>query len=153
MILFVFFLQEKRLYHDFLKRFYLFIFREREMEGGRERKKQQHADWSVASLTPPTGDLAYNPGTWPDLVSNQQPLGLQAKAQSTEPHHPGLNIVNPLPCGQTLLNWCMPQKRVTANMKEARFISELFWMLNCTFHLVEKFWLNIKIVLVISKSF
>ena len=36
---------------------------------------------------PPTGDLACNPGMWPDWESN---FGSQASGQSTEPHQPGL---------------------------------------------------------------
>ena len=44
----------------------------------------------VASHTSPTGDLAPNPSKCPDWESNQQPLGSQASAQSTEPHQPGL---------------------------------------------------------------
>ena len=40
----------------------------------------------VASLTPPTGDLARNPGMCPGW----RLFGLQAGAQSTEPHQPGL---------------------------------------------------------------
>ena len=45
---------------DFLKRFYLFIFREREKEGEREGEKHQCV---VAShVAPTTWDLAYNPG-------------------------------------------------------------------------------------------
>ena len=31
----------------------------------------------VASVTPPTGDLAHNPGMCPDWESNQQPFGSQ----------------------------------------------------------------------------
>ena len=43
----------------------------------------------VASHTPPTGDLACNPGMCPDWESNWQPFGSQVSAQSTEPHQPG----------------------------------------------------------------
>ena len=39
---------------------------------------------------PPIEDLAHNPGMRPDPESNQQPSGLQAGAQSTELHRPGL---------------------------------------------------------------
>ena len=42
-----------------LLRFYLFIFRQRGREEGREGEKHQCV---VASHTPPTGDLACNPG-------------------------------------------------------------------------------------------
>ena len=45
------------------KRFYLFIFRERGREGERQGEKHQCV---VASPTPPTGDLAHNPGMCPD---------------------------------------------------------------------------------------
>ena len=48
---------------------------------------------SVASCTPPTGDLACNPGMCPDRELNQRPFGLQASSQSTEAHQPGLNIL------------------------------------------------------------
>ena len=37
----------------------------------------------------PTGYLVCNTGICPDWESNQQPFGLQAGAQSTEPHQPG----------------------------------------------------------------
>ena len=71
----------------FFKRFYLFIFRERGREGEREGGKHQCV---VASCTPPTGDLAHNPGMCPDWESNWQPFGSQAQAQSTELHQPRL---------------------------------------------------------------
>ena len=71
----------------FFKRFYLFIFRERGWEGEREGEKCQCV---VTSCLSPTGDLACNPGMCPDWESNQWPFGLQAGAQSTEPHQPGL---------------------------------------------------------------
>ena len=47
----------------FLKRFYVFIFRERGREGEREGENHQCV---VASCAPPTGDLARNPGLCPD---------------------------------------------------------------------------------------
>ena len=77
------------LYNRFFKIFYLFIFREREREGEREGEKHQCV---VASHTLPTGDLACNPDMCPDWGSNQRPVGLQACAQSTELHQPGLYI-------------------------------------------------------------
>ena len=67
-------------------RFYLFIFRERGRE--RERAGEKH-QCVVTSHVPPTGNLAHNSGMSPDWESNQQPFGLQAGAQSTEPHQPG----------------------------------------------------------------
>ena len=59
-------------FKDFLK--FLFTFRKRGREGEREGKKHQCV---VASHTPPTGDLACNPGLCPDWESNQWPFGSQ----------------------------------------------------------------------------
>ena len=74
---------------DFLKRFYLFTFRERGSEGEREGNfSVREIHRSVASRTPATGDLAHNPGLCPDQKSNRQLFCLQAGAQSTEPHQP-----------------------------------------------------------------
>ena len=73
---------------NFLK--ILFIFRERGREGEREGEKHQCV---VAFHVPPIGDLAYNPGLSPDWESNLQPFGLQAHAQSTEPHQPVLKSI------------------------------------------------------------
>ena len=61
------------------------------MEGEREGEKHQCV---VASRTPPTGDLARNPGMCPDWESNRRPFGSQSGTQSTEPHQPGLLIVS-----------------------------------------------------------
>ena len=72
----------------FLKKIYcLFIFRKRGREGQREGGKHQCV---VASHMPHTGALALNPGICPSWELNWLPLGLQASAQSTEPHQPGL---------------------------------------------------------------
>ena len=54
----------------FFKRFYPFIFTEREREGEREGEKHQ---CEVASHVPPTGDLAPNPGMHPDWESTPPP--------------------------------------------------------------------------------
>ena len=43
----------------------------------------------IASHVPFTGDLACNPGMYPDWESNHQPFGSQAGTQSPEPHQPG----------------------------------------------------------------
>ena len=67
----------------FLKSFYLFAFRGRGKEEEREGEKHQCV---VASHTPPTGGLAFNPGMCPDCESNQQPFGSQVGTQCTEPH-------------------------------------------------------------------
>ena len=71
--------------NTFLKRFYLFLGMRRE----EEREEEEH-QCVVASCTPPTGDLAHNPGMCPDWESNGPPFVSKAGAQSTEPHQPGL---------------------------------------------------------------
>ena len=77
-------LSQPSVFGFFFLRFYLYTFREM----GREGEGEKHQ--SVASHTPPTGDLAWNPSMWPDWESNQWPFGSQASTQSTEPHQPGL---------------------------------------------------------------
>ena len=54
---------KKQVFKKNFLEFYLFIFRERGREGEREGEKHQCV---VASHTPPTGDLARNPGMNPD---------------------------------------------------------------------------------------
>ena len=75
----------------FFNLIYLFIFREREKEGEREGENHQCV---VTSHTPPTEHLAHHPGVCPNWEWNQWPFGLQANAQSTEPHQPGLSEVS-----------------------------------------------------------
>ena len=84
------------------KKFYLFIFRERGREGEREGEKHHCV---VASHVPSTRDPALNPGMCPDWELNQQPYGLQASAQSTEPHQPGPTSGN------------IPEETKTTNLK------------------------------------
>ena len=60
---------------EFFLRFYLFIFRQRGREGQREEEKYQCV---VASHVPHTGDLAGNPGMWPDWEWNWRLFGLEA---------------------------------------------------------------------------
>ena len=55
----------------------------------RQRKRGKH-QCVVASHVPPIEDLAPNPGMCPDWELNGRPFGLQASAQSAEPHQPGL---------------------------------------------------------------
>ena len=43
-------------------------------------------------MAPLPGDVACNPGMWPDWESDWWPFASQAGTQSTEPHQPGLNI-------------------------------------------------------------
>ena len=76
-----------------IKRIYLCIFRERGKEGEREGNIHvQETHPPVASHTPPTGDLAHNPGMCPDWESNQRPFRSQAGTQSAEPHQPRHNV-------------------------------------------------------------
>ena len=74
----------------FFLRFYLFILREGKEKREGEGEKPQCV---LASYTPPTGDLARNPGMCPDWESNWRPSGSQASTQSTEPHQPGKGSV------------------------------------------------------------
>ena len=60
--------------NKFLKRFYLFTFRQKGREGEREGEKHQCV---VASYVAPTGDLASNPGKCPDWELNWRPFGSQ----------------------------------------------------------------------------
>ena len=64
------------------KKDFIYLFSER---GEGREKEGEKPQCVVASCTPPTGDLAHNPGMCPDWESNQQPCGLQAGTQSTEP--------------------------------------------------------------------
>ena len=65
------------------------LFLERVREGERKGEKHQCV---VASHVPPTGDLARNPGMYPDWESNWQLLCFTALAQSTELHQPGAMV-------------------------------------------------------------
>ena len=62
-------------------------------EGKEEREEEKH-QYVVASCTPPTEDLAYNPGMYPDWELNQRPFGSQDGTQSTEPYQPGWYLRN-----------------------------------------------------------
>ena len=71
---------------SFFKDFtYLFL----ERGEGKEKEEEKH-QCVVASLAPPTGDLACNLVICPEWESNRQPFGFQAGAESTELHKPGL---------------------------------------------------------------
>ena len=72
----------------FLFKKMLFIYFSRGKRREKERERAKHR-CVVASHTPPTGDLAHNPGTCPDWESNQSHFGSQAGSQSTKPHQPG----------------------------------------------------------------
>ena len=68
---------------------FIYLFLERGREGEREVEKCQ---CMVPSHTPPTRDLTCNSGMCPDWELNPWPFGIQAGAQSTEPHHPGQEV-------------------------------------------------------------
>ena len=75
-----------------LKKYILYLF----LEGGegRYKEKERNIDvWEkhqlVASPTPLTWDLTWNPGMCPDKELNWQPFGSQARVHSTEPHQQG----------------------------------------------------------------
>ena len=71
------------------KRFYIFIFIQREREGEREGEKH-HNVW-LPLTCPLLGTWpTHNPGMCPDWELNWRPFGSQAGTQSTEPHQPGL---------------------------------------------------------------
>ena len=72
-------------YSCLFKRFYLFLERE-----GREEERERNISVnekhrSFTSSTPPTSDLACNPGMCPDREWNLRPFSLQANAQPPEP--------------------------------------------------------------------
>ena len=62
-------------------------------EGKEGRKRGRETSMCGCLSCTPTGDPACNPGMCPDWESNWQPFGLQAHAQSTELHKPGLFLL------------------------------------------------------------
>ena len=76
----------------FKKKDFIYLFLERGERREKERERNinvQEIHLLVDSCTPPTGDLAHNPGMCPDWESKWWPFGFQSSTQSTEPHHPG----------------------------------------------------------------
>ena len=75
--------------------FYWFLFKKFTFRGeGRQKERERNINvwmkhWLVASCTPPAGDLAHNPGMYPDWELNKWPFTLQNDTQSTEPHQSG----------------------------------------------------------------
>ena len=70
-------------------------------KGERERNiHAQETHQSVASHTPPAGDLAHNPDMCPDWELNWKPLGSQVGTQSTEPHQPEQKLKKILKIGK-----------------------------------------------------
>ena len=92
----------------FLK-FYFRFYRERK---GGERKGEKHWCEKETSVfgqgkrnTYPDKDRTRNPGTCPDWESNLRPSGLQAGAQSTEPHQPVLSLILNMQLSQWIRQW------------------------------------------------
>ena len=72
------------------------------LEGGKGGRREKHE--LVASHMPPTGDQEWN----------QQTFRLQACAQSTEPHQPGLCLLlHPA----TALVWCSPSLSLQGSLQ------------------------------------
>ena len=68
------------------------------MEKQRERNIDvQEKHLPAASCTPPTGDLAHNPGMCPDWELNRRPLALWDNTQPTEPHQSRLRCFSIVP--------------------------------------------------------
>ena len=77
-----------------------FIFIWREGKWGRKRGKQTSMCKRNIKWLPLTNDLTCDPGMCPDWELNHWPFNLQAGAQSTEPHQPGLSslLITPPLC-------------------------------------------------------
>ena len=82
-----------KIYGLFLKIFYFIYFW---TEGKGRRKRGREISVYGCLHTPPTGDLAHNPGMCPDWGSNQWPFGSQAGALFTETHQHMESFVCPL---------------------------------------------------------
>ena len=78
-------LWDDRIVFLFLK-IYLFL--------DRVERRKRRRETSMCGCLPrtPTGDMALNPGMYPDWELNRQPFGSQAGTQSTEPHQPWHNF-------------------------------------------------------------
>ena len=74
-------------YELFLKRFYLFIYFQREGEGGGEISMQRETSLSSPQLGT---EQTLSPGMCPDQKSNQRLLALRDDFQLNEPHRSGL---------------------------------------------------------------
>ena len=93
---FIYFL--KALSFLFLK--ILFIYFQAEGKVGRKRGRERSMCGCFLLL-------ACNPGMCPDWESNQQPFASQASTQSTEPHQPGLYVLNFINrCHHIAYNFC-----------------------------------------------
>ena len=77
----------KDIFIFYFLRLYLFIFRGRK---GERRRETSVCAW-LPLARPPLGTWPAAQTSAPAWESNQRPFGLQAAAQSTEPHQPGLH--------------------------------------------------------------
>ena len=76
------------IYLNFLKRFYCFLER-----GGGEKDGERNINVWLPLMRPPLGARPATQACALDWESNQRPFGLQDRAQSTELHQPGLNLI------------------------------------------------------------
>ena len=77
----------RRLYLTIKKKKTLFTYLKR--GEGREKERERNINVWLPLTRLPTGDLARNPGMYPDWESNQWPFGSYASTQFIEPHQPG----------------------------------------------------------------
>ena len=75
------------------KKIYLFIFRERGREGGREGEQHQCVVASYVGPWEPTGDLTHNQTSALDWESNWQPFDSQAGTQTLSHMNQGLLVL------------------------------------------------------------
>ena len=113
----------------FLLRFYLFIRRERGREGEREGEKHQCV---AAFCTPPTGDLACNPGMYPDWESNWPPFGSQAGTQSTETHQPRLVRFIILPLFHPQKQGCLKNCPIRLSKNNSSDLHDIFHLITAS---------------------
>ena len=75
---------------NIFKKDFIYLLLERgEGKGRRKRGRGEKHQYVVAPHVSPTGDLACNPGMYPDWESNWRPFASQTRAQSTELYQPG----------------------------------------------------------------
>ena len=116
----------------FLKILFIY-FQRRGKEGKREGEKHQCV---VASHTPPTGDLAHNPGICPDWKLNRQPFGCQTSTQSTDPHQPDQMHFEFMGTNSSLVSFlCVWLSNFPSTIYRRGFLFSFvcFWLLCCNY--------------------
>ena len=63
------------------------------LEKGREKERERNSNVWLPLMCPLLGGQAHNPGMCPRLETEPATLWFLARAQSTELHQPGLNIL------------------------------------------------------------